>query len=517
MTFGIGDNAVINPQGGVTVDALGVVRVGRTALNPLVTSFDTLKNTRRARIAAFNAGPITLAAARANTTAYAVNDVLTYTAGRQVIVTGAGTTAGAEPAGLLDGRPFTDGTVTAYYAGFSKSASDADFPAISQVAAGALAAAGLTELRFASGTAPAIIATSADGVLFNDNTAYLGITQAAVGTLAAGAGNSPVTNAHGLPVAIGGESLSSSMCSAEFIVEDTKFGLTTHNFGFSAIVLIDGRPVIGNGAIAVAAGGGNAIVFDFNGLSKPRRVSVYSNNGAFSTMRGVALTAQGKCYAVPRNGDVMAVFGDSYNTTVQPNTIVNPNMSYWLKNYLGLDGLPVMAVGGTGYIVAAVANTYNLPAVISSASNRLLFPYYNPTHILVNAGGNDGGQTAANIKAAALATWQQLRRLFPTAKITITDGNSGASGPSANSLAVAVALADQFAVWADENSRFIPIISPLAANSWVTGTSHAGQALAAGNSALWTSTDGTHPSPGGAQFLGRRLAAAIDTAWQGCY
>lgn len=495
---------------------IGQPKFSTVAQSPVLNKQTGIAKTRAQRIDAFGSGPIAIAPARVNSTAYALNDVFTRANGAQFIVTVAGTTAASEPTGLIDGRPLTDGTVVGYFAGFSKTASDAEAPTVSQVAAAGFGAAGISETRFVTGTAAAIIASSADGLMYNNNQAYLGVTQGASGTLAGGAGNSPVTNAFGLPVAIGGESLGNSMSCVEFIVEDTKFGLTTHNFGFTAIVLIDGRPVIGNGAISVNSGGGNAIVFDFNGLSKPRRVSVYTNNGASANIRGVALTPQGKVYAVPRNGDVMLAFGDSYNTTVVPGSSGNPNSSFWLKNYLGLDGLVVMAVGGSGYVTAS-ANTYNLPAVLASPSNRLLFPYYNPQHILVNTGGNDGNQPIEIIKAAALDTWQQIRANFPFAKITITDGNSGSAGPSAAGIAISAALQAQFAVWADGNSRFIPVVSSAASTAWVTGTGNVGAALTTGNSSLWTSTDGVHPSPGGSQFLGLRLAQAIAVAWDGAY
>lgn len=482
------------------------------------TDKNSVSDARIAKAAAFAASPIVIAPARANSTPYTASEstTLSMSNGTQVLVTGNGTSAASEPTGLIDGRPLTDGTATLYSLGFRKSASDVDAPTITQSAnAAAITAAGLTLFDFATGSNPVVAASSADALVYNAFAgAYIDCLASAIGVSPA-TGNSSISSASSTPVALPatGFAYSTALIEYDFYVEDRIFAIISANFGWTGYVLIDGKMVLPN---YMTSGGtsGSGVIFDFNGVSKRRRVTIGRFAASGPQIAGVAITDQGKVTAVERNGDVMLVLGDSYNGTVAPNSA--PHLGFFLKRYLGLDGLVLANVGGTGYIVKP-ANLYTVREVLDAAPNRLLWPYYNPRHILINTGGNDGGQASSAVISAAISAWQLAREIFPTAKITITDGNSGAGGPSANSLAIGAALASAYQQWGDANSRFIPIVSGSASTAWVTGTSHAGQALAAGNSALWTSTDATHPSPGGARYLAARLSQAISDAWDGAY
>lgn len=478
---------------------------------------DEVSAVRAARIAAFNLSPIVVAPSRENSTAYTADHatVLSRADGTQVLVTGSGNTAAAEPSGLIDGRPLVDGTATVYSLGMKKTSSDIDAPTITQnVTSANITAAGLTLFDFAVNSAPLIAVSSADAMLGNRTNAYV---ESVAFSHGAANGNSGVTNMVSPPVVLppngSGIGYVTNCVEYDVMVEDHKFAVVGGPFGWQGYVLIDGKLATPNYVTAAGVNGGG-VIFDFGGVSKRRRVSIGTFGSAGPNIAGISITPQGKVTAVERNGDVMLVLGDSFNSTVAPNQA--PHLGFFLKRYLGLDGLVLANVGGSGYIVK-IANTLNIGEVLDAAPNRLLWPYYNPRHILINAGGNDGGQASANVKAAAKAAWALARSIFPTAKITITDGNSGAAGPSANSMAIAVALAEAFQEWGDSNSRFIPIVSGSASTAWVTGTSHAGQALAAGNSSLWTSTDATHPSPGGARYLARRLADEMVRVWGGKY
>lgn len=477
-----------------------------------------IKDARLQKIQAWARGPMVVSPDRANTTAYTAgkSTTLKRANGDHVIVTGSGTTAGAEPTGLLDGRPLTDGTATVYSVGVRKAASDADAPTISQVAAAGLAGAGLSEVRFASGGLTLQHLNSADGFVFSRSGAYVASLNSTVGNSQVVANSSGDVSSAVLPpfVLPTDEAYSTAQIDSEFMVNDRMFGITCHNFGASFYLLVDGQPVH-VGETTIDSGAGNAVVLDFGGVAKPRRVTICTVGAAHASIRGCAITAQGSVYAVPRNGDVMLCLGDSFNNTVTPNLV--PHLDFFLKRYLGVDGMVNAAVGGSGYIVAAVANTYNIPALLDSPGNRILWPYYNPKHILIQAGGNDKSLAQSAIRAAAISTWQKVRALFPTAKITVTDGHSGAAGPDSQSLTTAATLATAFVDWADQNSRFIPVVTTLASTAWISGSTNAGEALAAGNSSLWTSTDDTHPSPGGARYLAKRLAEAINLAWGGNY
>ena len=491
---------------------------GFTVAGRVLMSLEQVKEQRRARGAAFAQSPIVVAPARENSTVYTAGHTtaLSRADGTQVLVTGSGTSHSSEPAGLIDGRPLTDGTATVYSLGMKKTASDIDAPTVTQsVASADVTTAGLTLFDFATGANPLVAVSSADAMLGNrSNGAYIESVNIAHGVTGA-SGNSGVSSMSWKPVDLpsAGFVYVTNMVEYDVYVEDHKFAVIGASTGWQGYVLIDGKLATPN---YVTSGGTSlsGVIFDFGGVSKRRRVSIGTFGAAGPQVAGIAITPQGKITAVERNGDVMVVLGDSYNSTVAPNT--TPHLGFFLKRYLGLDGLVLANVGGSGYITKT-ANTFNIGEVLDAAPNRLLWPYYNPRHILINGGGNDGGQSSAAVRAAALAAWRLARSIFPAAKITITDGNSGAAGPSANSLAIGVALAEAFQAWGDSNSRFIPIVSGSASTAWVTGVTDAADALGTGNSSLWTSTDGTHPSPGGARYLARRLADAMAVAWGGDY
>jgi lysophospholipase L1-like esterase len=263
------------------------------------------------------------------------------------------------------------------------------------------------------------------------------------------------------------------------------------------------------------------IVFDFNGVMKRRLVRVNSWGGTCNpSLTGVAMSVSGILEVTDSPNDQMLLLGDSVlNTISTPGSVVPiSHVGALLKRALGLSGTINCSVGGSGYI-AANANTFNVLNVLSNPVNQVLLPGYKPGHVLIAAGYNDiGAYTPAAVAAAALATWQAARAMFPNAKITITDGFSEATGPSANALAQAAALLAQFSAWADSNSRFIQSTSAAASTAWLQGVANAGSAIAAGNTCNFVGTDGTHPTLLGAYYQGAiRLPAAISSAWNGNY
>jgi lysophospholipase L1-like esterase len=301
----------------------------------------------------------------------------------------------------------------------------------------------------------------------------------------------------------------------EIDIIDSKFGLTFHNTSNIPVVEIDGELVTGDMA-NTSGSAGYCIAFDYAGQVKKRRLRV-SGLGADPAVRGIALTAQGISLKPEASDDTILLLGDSMWDTVTPSASYVPHLTYWIERELGVREVVNMNVGGSGYINAN-ANTYNVPTVIANATNAALIALYNPKHVLINAGFNDRAvSTQPAISAAALSTWQAVRTLLPNAKITVFTGASGSSGPDANALATAATIKAAFATWGDANSRLIESVGTTTTNSYVWGTTHAGQALAAGNSSIWTSTDVSHPSPGGARAIAALMKRDINLAWNGLY
>ena len=158
-----------------------------------------------------------------------------------------------------------------------------------------------------------------------------------------------------------------------------------------------------------------------------------------------------------------------------------------------------MALGGSGYI-SQNPNTFKVPDLLANPANRALIASCAPniSHVIIGAGFNDRTWPVASVQTAALVTWRALWLMLPSAKISITDGWSGSSGPDANALALAAALANAFAAWGDPNSRLIHAIGASASTAYISDIGNAGSPVTVDNSSVYTSTDGVHASPAGA-------------------
>ena len=477
--------------------------------------------TRAARIAAYASGPLVAAAPWIPGEAVPSEAVRRLSGGAHLFYSAAGTTGSVQPvpgSTAIDGRPIADGTATAYLNGRTLAASLPGAPSVG--AATSAAAVGLHEVGFPMGDyTQTAYASVHDCKSISVGTAYIGHYCYANGT-AAGSGNATAYAAGqygaGLPSAY---SYHANSWAEEFVVTDSLFGLVFFNSSTPVNVEIDGVQVQG-GPTTSSGTPGWTLTFDYHGVVQRRTVRVVSATGAIApTLRSVALSASGRVEAGVAPADQVLVLGDSINATVVPTSEAGGQMmSYWLQRYLGFDGAINMAVGGSGY-VSANPNTFNLPDLLANPANQALLAGYAPsiTHVVIGAGFNDRFTPVATVQARALVAWRALRQLLPNAKITITDGWSGSSGPDAQALAMAAALSSAYAQWGDANSRLVHSIGTSAATAYISGTGNAGVPVTTGNSSVYTSTDGVHPTPAGARYLARRLADDITAAWGGAY
>lgn len=476
---------------------------------------------REARIAAFASGPLVAGTPWRAGEAVSVDTVRRLASGHHLVYSGAGTTGAGAPvlgSGTADGRPIADGSAVAYVNGYQRTASLAGAPAIGTAASPA--ALGWTETRFAQGDGQPVRLTAVQGCRsISTGTSHVGHFCFANGP-AAGSGNATA-------IASGpyGAGLSAAYAyhanawEEEFAISGDRFGLVFANSASPVNVEVDGVPVF---AAPVRSSGaeGWTLSFDYAGVSRQRRVRVVSATGSVApALRGVALPAGAKVEAGAVSDDQLLVLGDSINVTVLPISEAGAqSMTYWLQRRLGFGGTYSLAVGGSGY-VSQNTNTFNLPNLLANPVNRSLIAGYAPTvrHVLIGAGFNDRFRPVAEVQAAALSTWRAVRTLLPDARISITDGWSGSSGPDAQALALARALADSFVQWGDPNARLIRSIGSSTATAYVNGTGHAGLPLSSGNSSSFTSVDAVHPSPAGARHIAQRLADDIQAAWDGRY
>jgi lysophospholipase L1-like esterase len=481
----------------------------------------SLAPSRAARIAAFASGPLVAGLPWQAGAAVEVDAVRRIASGQHLVYTAAGTTGGSMPvlgATAVDGRPVADGSATGYINGRVLAATLAGAPLVGSAASPA--AAGLTLTGFAAGDGAAAKYTAVRGCKsVSTGTSFVGHYCHANGP-ASGSGNATAFASGPYGAGLSPSySYHSNSWEEEFVVTDRYFGLVFANSKSPIDVEVDGVQVQA-GPIASTGAEGWTLTLDYQGVAKRRTVRVVSAGGSIGpTLRGVALTAQGSVEAGAAPVDQLLVLGDSINATVTPPSEAGAQMmSYWLQRHLGFDGAINMAVGGSGY-VSQNTGSFNLPNLLANPANQQLIASYAPsiTHVVVGAGFNDRFRPLAESQAAALASWRALRSLLPNAKISITDGWSGSSGPDANALALAAALASTYAQWGDTNSRLIRTVGNSAATAYVNGTGHAGLPVVNGNASFYTSTDAVHPSPAGARYIARRLADDIAAAWAGAY
>ena len=200
--------------------------------------------------------------------------------------------------------------------------------------------------------------------------------------------------------------------------------------------------------------------------------------------------------------------------------------------------------GGTGTYNVSISQTtasttittvqaYTLYQLLTDANNVNLMTNYYPkvSHVIVSNGFNDtalyaGGLiTLAAIQAAALQAWKQIRTQYPYAKITVTDGNCGATGPSAAAIAVAAALLSTFNSWSDPNSKFLYLVGtgsyttqPVPINNGTGNVSTSLYAGTPGNSYYVVATDNNHPSLGfGVIAYTTEFVRRFKVLWGGAY
>lgn len=476
---------------------------------------------RAARIAAFASGPLIAASPWSAGLPVAANTVLRLASGLNLLYVNAGTTGTLDPSLLgtvPDGRPVIDGTAIAYVNGRLLAATQAGAPSVAW--APSASAAGLVQTNFSTGNSrPAYLTATQGCKSISTGTAFVGHYCFANGPSSGsgnatayasgpyGAGLSPAYVYH------------ANTWEEEFVVTDSRFGIVFFNSNSPIDIEVDGVP-LQMSPLSSSGAPGWTLTLDYGGVVKQRVIRVISAVGAVAPcLQGVALSPGGQVAAGTVSNDQFLVLGDSINATVVPTSEAGAQMmSYWIQRDLGFGGAINMAVGGSGY-VSENPGSFNIPDLLANPVNQALLASYAPSisHVIVGAGFNDRNQPVATVTANALASWQALRRLLPNAKISITDGWSGSSGPDANALALASALSQTFQTWGDRNARLIHSIGSSTATAYVSGTGNAGLPVTAGNSSFYTSVDAVHPSPAGARYLARRLSNDIQSAWAGAY
>lgn len=205
--------------------------------------------------------------------------------------------------------------------------------------------------------------------------------------------------------------------------------------------------------------------------------------------------ANGGTIWAPESADELLVgwFSDSFGSSGLSGSWPMRNMAHVAGHLLGWQ-VDAISVAGTGYRSDGSTN-YNWQSAFRQR-DVLLRDY----DMIVFFGSiNDSAATSEQERAAALATWQAVRAVYPSKPIIILGVPTTVTVSAATATTLETGLALAFADWADANSAFIPITNA-SDSAWISTA----------NTAVNIGADNNHPSdPTGAAYLGYRAASAI--------
>lgn len=307
-----------------------------------------------------------------------------------------------------------------------------------------------------------------------------------------------------------GGTLSGTYPYVTFYTDAPKFSL---NYGslYSFQVIVDGQYVFqGSTALGyVTSGCCNYMTLDFtnSGGRRTRKVTMTAIEGAY--FANVNVDPNSKVWAPAEPAITAYVFGDS--TCVGSSAGPIDTGDSWpvaMGFKLGWPNVVNGCEGGTGYL-ASVAGTYpfsgHLTDAVTAGANVVLFW----------GGANDvGTYTPAQIQAAALADFQNVRAELPGALIFVFGIYPGATGPSATVTAGEAAIQAAAEAMPDYGSGtfFIPVATD-PTGAWLSGTGTTTAPTTSGNSSVCVSGNlggGVHPTdPCIVNYIAPRVATAL--------
>jgi len=245
------------------------------------------------------------------------------------------------------------------------------------------------------------------------------------------------------------------------------------------------------------------------GSVKSRGIRIEISNSFFG---GVRIGPNDTIYppAVPPRPRAIFV-GDSFTEGGSSGAAMSHSYSAVASYLLGWDGWN-SGVGGTGYV-------NNGPAGRVKFQDRIQHDVlqYQPDVVVIAGGINDEGSPVEQTQAAADLLYSTIRSSLPNTELIVISNFSPVGGVSQIRGQIRDALRETARKY---GAPFIDTlggasydwngnqISP-PSGSWITGSGNVGNPQASGNASVFTSADGTHPSPAGHRYLGERVAAEV--------
>lgn len=265
-------------------------------------------------------------------------------------------------------------------------------------------------------------------------------------------------------------------------------------------VSVDGQYVAASPVAPTMAGGSHYnLLIDFAGVHRPRRISVELLKIHFG---GLNIGANDTVW-VPDYQPVpykVVWLGDSVSQGVGATTPLQ-GCAFTACRLLGWSNVYMAAEGGTGYLNNAAG-----ASGAQTFANRLSADVLAqaPDTVVVWGGINDttdNGFSNGQLQTAVTSLLSALKAGLPAKARIIVIGTwtptGGAYAPINNSSATIAAAA------AAADLTFIDT------TGWITGTGNSGSTTGSGNGDLYVSSDGTHPSQAGHDYVARRIAGAV--------
>lgn len=290
--------------------------------------------------------------------------------------------------------------------------------------------------------------------------------------------------------------------SASFVTDAPILAIGASYGGEPPNILVDGRRLFPGGVKgALAAGKQTWYTLDFTdaGGRKARTISFQSyGNIYFAGVRvdgasSVSTASTQDSIRVAFFGSSIEVGGNGFPVLSQPSypVQVSQNLGWSYPLNAGL--------GGTGYINDCFGRSYNYQAHLADVTS------VSPDIVVVGGPINDGaGWSSSAITSAASNLFLALRSALPNAIIIALGTYPGRSGSLINSeLAVSSAVQRL----SDPHIYFIPISS--GDGHLMTGKGFVTKPDGSGNSDFYISSDHTHQTQIGNNYLAEQIAARI--------
>jgi len=292
--------------------------------------------------------------------------------------------------------------------------------------------------------------------------------------------------------------------TATFVTDSPKVAIGL-NYPAPATIVIDGRKLY-PGALKGASGGNpTGILLDFAnaGGRKKRTITIEVSGNAY--FAGVGIDSASTLSAPDTTDRIrVAFFGSSIEAGGASYPVLGGfSWPIQVSKLLGWSDPWNLGIGGTGYIANLGGQSYSY---IWHAGDAIDIA---PDIVVVGGPVNDGGSgTLMDLKSAAVQLFQKLRASLPKAIIIGMGTFPGSSGPSTDKMNRETTITNAVDQLNDSRVFFIPV-STGPQGSIITGTGTITAPNGKGNSDLYITADGTHPSQLGIDYEAIQYASRI--------